>query len=185
MIFEVAVALRAHAREGVAAPRRLDGDVLDRFLERLGVVDRADAHPQVGAQAARIEAADIRADVDRAHPILLPFLDLERDDEALALGIIFGQHRDDLNVGIAVLQIEAADQVAVGLDAVGVIDVGRAQERQQVAFAGLDDVLQAIGRVRVVADELDLLDAGLGAFGDLKDQIDAVVRLIDELAARP
>src|SRR5690606_40982519 len=66
-----------------------------------------------------------------------------------------------LDVGIAVLQVEAADQVAVGLDAVGIVDVARRQEAQQVGFAGLDLVLEAVGRKRVVADELDRGDAGL------------------------
>ena len=40
--------------------------------------------------------------------------------------------------------------------------------------------LQAIGRIGAVADELDRLDAGLAAFGDREDQIDAVVRLFDD-----
>ena len=44
--------------------------------------------------------------------------------------------------------------------------------------------LQAVGRKRAVADELDRLDAGLAAFGDLEDEIDAVVRLLDDLRDR-
>ena len=116
-----------------------------------------------------------------ADAVLLAFLDLEGDDEALLLGIVFGQRGDHLHVGKAVLEIEAANQVAVGLDAVGIVDVVAAEEAQQVRFARLDDVAQAIGRVGAVADELDRLDAGLGAFGDREDQVDAVVRLLDDL----
>src|SRR6185369_8240958 len=80
-----------------------------------------------------------------------------------------------------VLEVEAADQVAVGLDAVGIVDVAAAKEAQQVRFARLDDVPQAVGRERDVADEVDRLDAGLGALLDREDEIDTVVRLLDDL----
>ena len=75
-----------------------------------------------------------------ADAVLLAFLDLEGDEEALALRIVFGQRGHDLHVGKAVLQIEAANQVAVGLDAVGIVDVVAAEEAQQVRFVRLDDV---------------------------------------------
>ena len=113
--------------------------------------------------------------------ILLAFLDPEGDQEAAALGIVFGQRGNHLHVGIAVLQVVAANQIAVGLDAVRIVDVGGAEEAQDIGFAGLDDVAQAIRRNRAVADELDGLDAGLAAFGDLEDEIDAVVGLFDDL----
>ena len=87
---------------------------------------------------------------------MLAFLDLEGDEEALALRIVFGQRGHHLHVGKAVLEIEAADQVAVGLDPVRIIDVVAAEEAQQVGFVRLDDVLQAIGRIGAVADEFDL-----------------------------
>ena len=84
------------------------------------------------------------------------------------LGVVFGQRGHHLNVGEAVLEIKTANQVAVGLDPVGVVDVGAAKEAQQVQFAGLDDVLQAIGRIGDVTDEFDRLDAGLAAFVTVK-----------------
>ena len=45
---------------------------------------------------------------------------------------------------------------------------------------GLDDVLQPIGRKGIVADELDRAHAGLVAFGDREDQVDPIVRLLDD-----
>ncbi len=97
------------------------------------------------------------------------------------LRIVFRQRGHHLHVGEAVLQIEAANQVAVGLDPVGIIDVAAAEEAQQIRFVGLDDVLQAIRRISAVADELDRPDPGFLAFGDLENEIDAVVRLFDDL----
>ena len=116
-------------------------------------------------------------------PILLAFLDLEGHQEALALRIVFGQRGHHLHVGKAVLQIKAANQIAIGLDPVRIVDVAAAEEAQQIRFVGLDDVLEAIGRIGVVADELDRLDAGFRAFGDREDQIDAVVRLLDDFGS--
>ena len=62
-------------------------------------------------------------EVDGADAILLTFLDLEGHHEALALRIVFGQRGHHLHVGEAVLQIKAANQIAIGFDPVGIVDV--------------------------------------------------------------
>ena len=147
MGLEIAVAARAHDGEGIAAPRGLDLHFLDRLLERLDVVERADVDAREAAQRVAVERGDARLEVDRADAVLLAFLDLEGDQEALALRIVFGQRGHHLHVGKAVLEVEAANQVAIGLDPVRIVDVAAAEEAQQVGFAGLDDVLQAIGRI--------------------------------------
>ena len=110
-----------------------------------------------------------------------PFFDRERDVESLLGGIVFGNRRDHLHVGKAVLQVEAADQIAVGFHAVGVVDVGGLQEAQEVGLDGLDHLFQPPRRIGLVADELDRLDAGLLALFDHENQIDAVVRPLDDL----
>ncbi len=97
------------------------------------------------------------------------------------LRIVFGQRGHHLHVGKTVLEVIAANQVAVGLDPVRIVDVVTAEEAQQVQFVRLDDVLEPIGRISIVADELDRLDAGFRALGDREDEIDAVVRLLDDL----
>ena len=45
----------------------------------------------------------------------------------------------------------------------------------------LDHVLEPVRRIGAIADELDALDAGLGALVDLEHEIDAVVRQLDDL----
>ena len=112
---------------------------------------------------------------------MLAFLDLEGNQKTLLVRIIFGQRGHHLHIGETVAEVKAADQVAIGLDAVGVVDVVTAEKAQQARFAGLDDVLQAIGRIDDVADEFDRFDSGFLTLGDRKDQIDAVVRLLDDL----
>src|SRR6185437_7995485 len=181
MGLEIAVAAGTHHRKRKAAARRLDLHLLDGFLQRFDVIDGSYADAREAAQRADVEIADARLEVDRADTILLAFLDLEGDEEASALRIVFRQRRNHLHVREAVLQVEAANQIAIGLDAVWVVDVVAAQEAQQVGFVGLDDVLEAIGRIVAVADEVDGFDRGLAAFVDCEDQIDAVVRLVDHL----
>src|SRR5581483_3138335 len=112
--------------------------------------------------------------------ILLAFLDLESDQEALLVRIVFRQRGNDLHVGETVLEVVTSNQVAVGFDAVGIVDVVAAEETQQVRLVRLDHVLEAVGRIGRVADELDGIDAGLLALVDREDQIDAVVGLLDD-----
>ena len=181
MRIEIAVAARVHDREGITAPRGLDLHLLDRLLQRLGVVERPDIDARVAAQRIGIERRDAGLEIDRRNPVLLAFLDLEGDQEALFLRIIFRERGHHLHVGKAMLQVIAANQIPVGLDTVRIIDVTAGKKAQQIRFVGLDDVLQPIGRIGIVADELDRLDAGFHAFRDRENEIDAVVRLLDDL----
>jgi hypothetical protein len=59
---------------------------------------------------------------------LLALFNLVGDQEALALRVVFRQRGDDLHVGEAVLEIVASNQVAVGFDAVRIVDVVAAKE---------------------------------------------------------
>ena len=177
---EIAIAARMHDRKGVTAPRGLDLHFLDRLLQRLGVVNRADIDVREVAERISVERRDRRVELNRADAVLLAFLDLEGHQEALAFRVVFGQRRHHLHVGIAVLEIKAANQIPIGLDPVRIIDVGAAEEAQEIRFARLDDVAQAIRRISNVADEFDRLDAGFPTLDDGENQIDAVVGLLDD-----
>jgi hypothetical protein len=80
-----------------------------------------------------------------------------------------------------VLEVEAAQQLAIGFNPVGIIDIAGLQEGEKPRRGGLDDVLETVGRIGAVADEVDLLDAGLRAFGNFENKIDAVVGKLDDL----
>ena len=180
MRFEVTIATRTNHGECVAATRHFDLHFLDRLLQRFSVVEGADTDARERAQRVRVEVRNGRREIDIGDAVLLAFFDLEGDQEALLTRIVFGQSGNHLHVGKAVLQVIAADQIAIGFDAVRIIDIARTEEREEVRLAGLDDVLQTIGRVIVVADKVDRLDAGLRTFVDREDQIDAVVGLLDD-----
>ena len=73
-------------------------------------------------------------------------------------------------------------QVAVGFDPIGVVDVRRLQEvEHRNHFRRLDLVLEASVGIGLVADEDELLDAGLVALRDLEHEVDTIVRKVDHL----
>ena len=71
--------------------------------------------------------------------------------------------------------VELAQQVAIVLDLVGVVDVVVEQKAQNIRLAGLDHAAELVCREGVVAGEQDLPHRELVALLDLEDEIDAVV----------
>ena len=181
LLLKVAVAARTHTREGVAVLGRLDRHRLDAPLDQIGVVDTARAELEAAAQRCRIDRAHVRHHVEGADVILAALIDGEGDEEALLVRVVFADRRDDAHVRIAVFEIEAAQQVAIGFHPVRIVDVGGLQEAEPIALGGFDHVLQTAGRIRIRANEADLPHAGFRTFGDLEDQIDAIVRQLDDL----
>src|SRR5262249_46159081 len=118
--------------------------------------------------------------IDTPDPELFAFLNHEPDDEALLARVEFDRRGQDADVDIAVLEIEPAQQLAVGLDSIRVVDIAGLKKRADPGLCRLDHLFQAIARIGAVADDLDSLDVSLRALGDFEDQIDAAVRQIDD-----
>src|SRR4029450_11537852 len=128
------------------------------------------------------ERPDSRLHVDRTDAILLALLDREGDHETVPSGIKFRNRGDDAHVDVAMLEVEPAQQLAISLDPVRIVDIAGLQEREKPAgLRSLDDVPEAIGRIGLIADELDEPDAGLYTLGNLEHEIDAVVWQLDDL----
>src|SRR3981081_4582131 len=180
MRLEIAIAARPHDRKGVTPPRSLDLHFLDGLLQRFGVIERTDINAREAAKRIAVKRDDAGLEIDRCNPILLTLLDLEGHEEALLLRIVFRQRGHHLHVGTTVLQVEAANQIAIGLDPVRIVDVAAAKEAQQVGFVRLDDVLETIRGISVVTDKFDRLYTGFPALGDRKNEIDPIVRLLDD-----
>src|ERR1700694_313099 len=180
MALKIPIATRAHDRKGVTPPRRLDLHFLDRLLQCFGVIERPDIDAREAAKRICVKRGNAGPKLDRPDPILLAFLDLEGHQEALALRIVFRQRGHHLHVGKTVFQIIAANQIAIGFDPVRIVYVSPTEETQQIRFARLDDIPEAIRRISVVADEFDRLDAGFRALDNGENEIDAVVWLFDD-----
>ena len=110
---------------------------------------------------------------------MLPLFNGHDDVVALALGIVAHVGADDAEVGIAVLQIKAANELLIGRDLVGIIDVGRLEEGEPVHLGGLHEIAQTRGGEVVVAREIDGANAGLAALVDSEDHVHAAIGQID------
>ena len=107
----------------------------------------------------------MRYDVHAAEAVSRAFLDHEGEHDALLVRLV-ARSRAHAHVGIAVGKIEAAQEVEVALDAVGVVDVVAEEEAEQIAFAALDHAFELVCRVCAVADEQDLPHGELVALLD-------------------
>src|SRR5262249_38049238 len=128
-----------------------------------------------------VDIAGRRLHLDRPDPVLLPLLYDERDHEAAPSRIVLSQGGNDADVDESVLKIEPAQQFAVGLDPIGIVDVAGLQECKQPGFRCLDYFFEAVGRVRAIPHKFDQLHARLRAFADLEDEIDTIVGQLDDL----
>src|SRR4029077_9471076 len=80
----------------------------------------------------------------------------------------------------AVLEIELAQQFAVEIEAVWVVDIGALEEAQQIGLRGADHVTELRIAERDVADEIDGANLGGGSLIDLEDHVDSVVWLVND-----
>ena len=178
--FRRALAARYGGGERLTALRQSDGEVFDRLGHGVGVIDLAGLRAQIGVQRGGIDCLHARFDVHLADVILRAFLDREGDHDAFLLRLI-ARGGAYPHIGIAMGEIEAAQEIAVRFDAVGVVDVVVEEKAQHVGRAGFDHASELVGRKGVVAGEHDLPDRELLALLDLEDEIDALVLARDRL----
>ena len=143
---QIAVAARTDHGKRIAAAGHFDRQVLDRLFDGFGIVHVAGASLETAVKRSRIDHRDARLNIDLAEPVAPALVDGEGDDEALLLRIVDRHRRNHAHVRIAVLEIEAADQVAVGFDAVGIIDVGRLEECEQRNHVVSDVLISSLSR---------------------------------------
>ena len=121
------------------------------------------------------DVRDGRFHLDGAETIDRAFLDRHRNDERIALGVVVHLGGDDAEVRIALVEVEAADEFEVGVDAVGVVDVRGLQPAHEVRFRRRHLVAETAVGKRFVADEFDLGNLALRIFVDDEDEVDAAV----------
>ena len=92
-----------------------------------------------------------------------------------------GNGREHPEVGIALIRIELTQQLAVIFETIRVIIVVRREEAPPTRFARHQLAAQATIGIAFIADEVDTANAGDRSFGNLEDQIDPVLRLLDDL----
>ena len=124
----VALEARPNLAEGVTLLGHGDGQRLDRLLDLLGVVDAPCPGQDRSPQGVDIERGQRALDVDGAETVALALVDGEGDEEAAPVAVEIGGRRENAGIGIAVLQIELTQQLAVEAQAVRIVDVGALEE---------------------------------------------------------
>ena len=182
----IALVSRVDVGERIAERAGDLADAGDRVLDRLGVepvagLEVGDLLDLVGAKVAKRAFR-----LDRAEPVARAFLDHVGDDEVAAVGSQLGKRRDDAEIGIAFGQVEGAQLLLVGGEAVGIVAVVGLEEAEQAAgLARVHFLAQPLVVERLVADDVDPADLRLVAFVDLEDQVDAVLVELDDLGLDP
>ena len=172
---------RADLDEGVAGLARLVGHPLDDAIDLGDVVDAAVGdRREERLEGGGVEAGDRRADRHLAEVEALALGDREGEEEAAALARELGGGREHLEVDVAALEVELAQELAVDLEPVGVVGGAAEDEAQPVRLVGLDHPPQAPVGEHPVAGEADPLHRGPASLGDLEDEVDPVLRLADD-----
>src|SRR5690606_20886928 len=173
VVGEVAVAARRHLREGITLRGELFGDRDDRVLDVLGAVMAALPRLEQRPQRVRVDFRNGAVDGDVAERVAIALIDGDDDVVFVARLVELRLGRDDLEVGVAPVVVEAAQQLLVGAQTLFVINVVARQERQEVRLLRRDDVAQAPAAIGVVADEGDRANLGPPALVDMEDDVDA------------
>ena len=141
-VFTIAIFPGPDVDEGVAhVPDHL-GQVIDRLLDLLFVVPFALLGGHVPAQRFGFQPWQRGRGFDLAELLTLTLLDREGDDEALAVGQQFRDHRQHAKIGIALLPVETAQQLAVEVQAVRIVSVVGGQDEIEGGLDRGDLVLQ-------------------------------------------
>src|SRR5208337_678626 len=89
--------------------------------------------------------------------------------------------RDNAEIGIALREVELAQQFAIVGQPVGIVIVAVAEKAVPTRFRGRDHVAQSRLAEDVIAEKRNAADSGRGTFIDLEDEVDAVLRQLDHL----
>ena len=119
---------------------------------------------------------------DLAELVARALLDDVGDDEVAAIGRQFRKRGDNAEIGVALGQVEGAQLLLVGGEAVGIVGVIRLKEAEDAAGLAREHLLaQAAVLKFLVADDVDRPDLREVALVDLEDDIDAVLVELDDL----
>ena len=182
MLVGIASVIGIDVGERIAAIARDLGQAGDDVLDLLGIEPLTGLDGNQCLDLFFAEVAKRAFGVDGAELVARPFLDNVGDDEVLAVGSQLGERGHDAEIGIALRQVESAQLLLVGGEAIGVIAVVGLEETEQPArLLGVHFLLQAIVGKSVVADHVDGTDLRLVAFVDFEHQVDAVLVELDNL----
>ena len=171
---------RAHASKRVSRLSNCQRQLFGRLIDQRRVVDVALVGQKLAAVGIARHLGKRTVDRDGAEIVKLALFDSEGDDETGAIRIKLGLARSHRRVGVTVLEVVLAHQLAVERHAVGIVDAGAFDEVEPACLRRRHDVAQLAIRECPVADEVDAFDLGGRAFRDFEYEIDAILLKLDD-----
>ena len=187
----VAIESGLNLPEGIALLGHLDGQGFDRFLYLLDVVAFAWFCKQRTAERTDIQRRQRAFDIDEAKSVTRTLVDLKSDHKAALVAIkeatparfYVSIRREDLDVRIAILEIELPEKFTVQSKTIGVVNIVVLEKAQPACAFGRNHKTQLGSAKRIVADKPDRLDLGLYPFSDLKNDFNPVAAKWNHLGA--
>ena len=176
---------RLHLDESIAAIVHIQLHRIDAASDRVAIIPIALVDLQIVPQSVAVQVAQLRVDGDLADPVAITLADREGEEETGAIGRQLGFRVLHLEIDVAVLQIEPAQQLLVEIQPLRIIFVGRGQKPPPALLAAVDHLGQPVLAERMVADKGDLADQRHAAVVDLIDHIDTVLTEPDDLRIDP
>ncbi len=130
---------------------------------------------------SELKVGRVEFDVDGAEIVELTFVDRKRQEEPFPLPVGVSRGRHNPHVRIAVFDVVPAEELAVEIEAVGIVDGCGLQEVEDARFGGGDHTAQFRIGEALIADEVDADDLGFRPLADFKHKIDAIVVELDNL----
>ncbi len=180
-LVEVAGDLRLDLDERKATIVHLEFYRVDAPADGVAVVPVAFADFESSAQVVAADVAKLGVDRDFADAIAFTFADGEGKEEAGPVRRQLRFRSPHFEIDVAVLQVEAPQQLLVEIQPVRIIFIRRGKEAPPAFLAGVDHLRQTILAERVIADEHDLADQRHRAVVDLEHDIDTVLIQPDDL----
>src|SRR5690606_30066392 len=149
---------------------RVDGVFNLLAAECWSGADRVDRAQKVFRQTVQF-----RLNLDFAELVANALFHRKGDVEIALVRRQFGDGRDDAEIRVAAVIVELAQLLAVVLETVRIVIVVAREEIPPARTRRHDRVAQAAIGEFLVADEIDVADAGDRTFIDFKDEIDAVL----------
>ena len=113
--------------------------------------------------------------------ISLPLINGKRQEEAFAFPVDVGNRGNNPHIRVTVLDVIAAQKLAIQVEAVGIVDGGRLQKVEEAQFGGGDDAAKLGVGEGLIADEIDTGHLGLRPLADFEHKVDPVMVELDNL----
>ena len=170
---------RLHFGERVSDVREHAGDRVDRLLDLLAREHITGLDLDQLAQVGFLEDQGA-GQLDVGDLVDLAFLDVGGDIHLALVGTDADLGRIDREVGIAAIHVIGLQLVQVAGEFFARVLVVLGVPRHQVAGAGFEIALDLLVGERAVADDVEVLDLGGLALGDVDREFDAVAVEVDD-----